>query len=245
MKGLHSRRARLVREIQRGKADATLIFACWLMNLIAPEISGNYYVFAKAGRFPRRGADENGGYSRRALRNRMKWAKGKAIETIPRKKMMFVNRHGDVDPDNAAPDPRVRLDIPIVAWNNIALIPFDWRALAKKISAERTYRLDRDFAENTLPGLIVLGKVVREGLRDEGGKLDDYLEQRTREIWGNLRVSLTKQHPDTTRHYAGRLDALESALQGNLKDEAEAAFLAFSIVDFRRGEYPLKPVRLG
>jgi hypothetical protein len=188
-----------------------------------------------AGDFPQK---ETGisGFSRKGLRNRIIWADKRAIETLrPR----FVYSIDSTKPATASVNEKKRpWDIPIIASDNVAEIPRNWRELVQ-LHEEDFYRLDPNFATTQLPGLIVEGKLLREvmiGYDNLGTHL-----HAPGEIWSRLREVLMKQHAKTRAHYEDSFDSLDDALRGPLREECEAVYLIFSLIDVRQSEYNLEP----
>jgi len=151
----------------------------------------------------------------------------------------FIYSNDPTIPANASVDTQKRpWDIPIIAWENRALIPRRWKQLAET-HEEAFYRLDWNFATTLLPGLIVNGKVLRE-VMIKHTDIETFTHQAS-DIWGRLKEVLLKQHAETIAHYQQSLTRLDSALKGPLEDEAEAAYLIFSLTDFKQGRYYFKP----
>jgi hypothetical protein len=205
-----------------------------MLYLVSPKLSGNYYVFARAGDFPRKSKGEV--YSRKALRDRINWAEGAAIHSlhlIPKFQFEDSSRTGGKNtmPANATQDPELsKWDIPIIAEDTM-LVPTNWTGLAQ-IRRQEMYRLNSNFAAIQVPGLLILGRILREVLR--GNKeVEKHLETPS-EIWGRLKEVLEKQHEETRRKYRDQVQTIDKSMVTTLRaEEAKAAFLAFSIIDFR------------
>ena len=234
-KTLRSSRSGLAAEISRGRANGVFMVAAWMLYLVSPEISGNYYVFAYAGDFPR--MEEGEAYSRKVLRNRIKWAGRRAIDCLHPE---FIFQVEDVSlneslkmtvPANATKHPRLRpWDIPIIAHGNQVLIPVNWTEFAQ-VHREEMYRLDSNFARAQLPSLLIQGRIMREVLRGHD-EFEKHLGTPS-EIWGRLKEVLDKQHVMTRWQYKDSLESTDKFMASTLAEEAKVAFLAFSIVDFR------------
>jgi len=233
-KRLRPSKSGLAREICRGRANGTFMVTAWMLYLVSPEISGNYYVFAYAGDFPRR--DEKvRSYSRKVLRDRIVQAKMRAIDYLrPEVKFKIENlsRTGwkRTVPVNASKDTRLReYDIPIIGHGNRVLIPTNWAEFAQ-IHREEMYRLKSNFIAQ-LPSLLIQGRIMRElfsGQNEFEEQLVDPLE-----IWERLKEVLETQHEETRFAYKDDVESVDQSMASTLAEEAKVAFLAFCIVDFR------------
>ena len=239
-KTLRSARSGFVSEVCRGRANGVFMVAAWMLYLVSPEISGNYYVFAKAGDFPRR-EDEVEGYSRKVLRDRIKWAGSRAIDCLRPEFEFQIEDVSRTSPANATKDSQVRKwDIPIIAHGNQVLVPMNWAELAQ-VHREEMYRLNSNFARVQLPSLLIQGRIMREVLRGH-----DEFEKRLgdpSEVWSRLKEVLQKQHEKTRRQYKDSVERMDQFMVSTLAEDAKVAFVAFSIVDFRPKHDLQKPAR--
>ena len=219
--------------IHRGQSNGVLLTTAWLLYLVSPELSGNYYVFARAGDFPRRSEAED--YSRKTLRDRIEWAEGTAIHSLhPELKFKLEDRAltgGDwTKPANASQDSEIReWDIPIIARGDKMLVPTNWTGLTQ-IRGQETYHLNSNFAVTQVPGLLILGRILRNVLC-ENEEVKKLLKS-SPQIWGRLKEVLEKQHDTTRRAYMDRVESIDKS-RAILTEETEGALLAFSIIDFR------------
>ena len=112
------------------------------------------------------------------------------------------------------------------------LIPAFWREKSVQFQAEETYRLKQSFVQETLPNLLTQGKILRHVFLGHP-ELTKYLKE-SFPVWSRLKEVLMHQHKEIRRNYEDELlRNVDKAMRGSLKEEAEAAFLAFSIADFR------------
>jgi hypothetical protein len=216
--------------VHRGKVNANLFFPCWLLYKISPDISGTYYVFSLAGKYPRT-ESEAPGYSRRGLRNRIDWAvECQALDELEKPKFTYMFDSKRKEPANAAVAPNIRTwDIPLVAWRNEVLVPTHWDSMGVQIHREPTLRLNDAFVAKTASRLISWGKAV---VRILGGtSLDQSLGVETHAIWERLHDILTRQHEDTKRNYKDEVERLGRELEGELQEEAKGVYLAFSLIN--------------
>jgi hypothetical protein len=229
-----------------GKVNANLLFPCWLLYKVSPDISGTYYVFSLAGQYPQR-VREAPGYSRSGLRNRIEWTVdyGALDELHPKFTPKFDSTH--TKPANASVARDIRpWDIPLVgiaSWNNGArqdevLVPTHWDSLGVQIHPESTHRLNNHFMERTAPSLIAWGKAVVEILA--GTKLDQSIDVEAQAIWKRLQEILSGQHVDARRHYKGQVERMGRELEEDLLEEAKGVYLAFSLLNLHGPEDPKK-----
>jgi hypothetical protein len=211
------------------------MLTAWLMYHVSPNLSGNFNVFDYAGNFPRWMCDVPG-FSRKGLRDRIRWANNRAINTQnPSFKFKIEDIYVDfkrTHPANASKDRKIRpWDIPLIAWEDKLLIPTHWKSLPGQIHREATYRMDVDFARNSLPYVLEHGRLLRSELRDQG-EIERYLAEPSK-IWVRLKEVLERQHKETRRRYDTPLKELDRAMHRSFREEAKVAFLAFSVADFR------------
>jgi len=211
------------------------MLTAWLMFQVSVKVSGNFNVFDYAGKFPRWVCDVPG-FSRKGLRDRIRWANKRAINT---QKPSFVYKIEDVYSDfrrtehaNTSKDREIRpWDIPLIAWEEEVLIPTHWRSLAGQIHREATYHMDAEFTRGSLPYLFEHGRLLRLVLREQK-EIERYLAESSK-IWFRLKNAFEHQHKETRRKYRDTLKELDRAMQTSLKEETKLAFLAFSLADFR------------
>ena len=175
------------------------------------------------------------------------WADKLAIETLHPKFLFKIEESSTFKtgetrtaPVNSSKDPKRPWDIPIVAWENdsdpsdkfVVLIPTHWTELSVQFQPEETYRLKESFVQGTLPNLLTQGMILRNLFLGHP-ELNEYLKE-SFTVWVRLKEALLHQHKEMRRRYEDKsLREIDEAMQESLKEEAEAAFLAFSTVDFR------------
>ena len=237
---LTSRRSGLAGEVCHGRANGSFMLAAWMMFKVSPSLSGNFNVFDYAGNFPRWEGDLPG-FSRKGLRDRIRWADKRAIMI---QKPEFVFNYESNFPDftkttplNASKDKQIRpWDIPLIAWEDQMVIPYHWNSLPGQIHREATYSMDVEFVRESLPYLLGEGRLLRLVLH-ERREMKRYLAEAPR-VWGRLKDALLHQHKETRRHYQASLMEFDQAMRGSLREEAKVAFLAFSVADFRPKNLP-------